>query len=264
MSESAPRGPGDAAPPLVRLDLDDDPEHGVAVITLDDAGHRNALSHALSTALADAVATAETAGVGAIVLTAEPPVFCAGGSLDDLLTPKVPLRETYAGFLALAAASIPTIAAVDGPTIGAGVNLPLACDIVLCSPAARFDPRFLDVGIAPGGGHFWRLVRRVGSQGAAAMTLCGDALDGRDAALAGLAWRCAESEDLLPTALAMARQAAARPRDLVRRSKVMLRETVELATAGEAFEAELELQEWSMYQPAFAERLQQIRDRTRR
>ena len=53
----------------------------------------------------------------------------------------------YAGFLALARAPVLTVAAVDGATIGAGVNLPLACDVVFASPTARFDPRFLDLGL---------------------------------------------------------------------------------------------------------------------
>ena len=99
------------------------------------------------------------------MLTAEPPVFCAGGSLDALLSRDVPLAACYAGFLALADAPVPTIAAVASPAIGAGVNLPLACDVILAAPGARFDPRWLDVGIHPGGGHLWRLAQRIGAAG---------------------------------------------------------------------------------------------------
>ena len=247
-------------PVLVRCEIDE----GVAVLTLDDPAHRNALGLDLTRALAAAVDMAEAADVGAIVLAAEPPVFCAGGSLDDLLAPRAPLRETYAGYLALAGASVLTIAAVDGPAIGAGVNLPLACDVVLCSPAARFDPRFLDVGIAPGGGHLWRLARRVGRQGAAVMVLGGDALDGPTAERAGLAWRCIPTAELLPAAIAMARRAADRPRDLARRTKAMLGQTVELGDPADAFDAELELQDWSMQQQEFKDRVEAIRRRTQR
>jgi enoyl-CoA hydratase len=244
--------------PLVRTDIDD----GVAVITLDDPGRRNALGYGLSSALANAVHEAEAAAVGAIVLTATPPVFCAGGSLDDLLEPKVALRETYVGYLAVARAAVPTIAAVNGPCVGAGVNLPLACDVVLCSAAARFDPRFLDVGIAPGGGHLWRLARRVGRQGAAAMTLCGDVLDGPEAERVGLAWRCVEEDALLDAAMGLARRAAERPRVLMTKTKAMLAQTVDLTTVDEAFEAELGLQDWSMHQPEFTERVEALRART--
>src|SRR5262245_6705778 len=86
-----------ASPPLVRLEIDD---QGVAGVTLDDADHRNALSRAMSDELAAAVETALGADVGAIVLTANPPVFCAGGALEDLERPDLDLRAAYAGFLA--------------------------------------------------------------------------------------------------------------------------------------------------------------------
>jgi enoyl-CoA hydratase len=137
-------------------------EDGVAVLTLADPAKRNALSHRLSADLAAAAREVLDGGARAIVLGAESPVFCSGGSLDDLLARERPLSETYEGFLALAQAPVPTIAAVAGPAIGAGVNLPLACDVVIAGESARFDPRFLDIGIHPGGGHLWRLAQRVG------------------------------------------------------------------------------------------------------
>jgi enoyl-CoA hydratase/carnithine racemase len=65
---------------------------------------------------------------------------------------------------ALADAPVPTLAVVDGPAIGAGVNFALACDVVITTPRAIFDPRFIDVGMHPGGGHLWRLQHRVGPQ----------------------------------------------------------------------------------------------------
>src|ERR1700734_3524553 len=153
------------APALVRAFVED----GVGHVRLDDPRHRNALSKPLSDQLASAVAQVLADGAAAIVLTAEPPVFCAGGSLESLLRREVPLGDTYAGHRALIEAPVPTIAAVAGAAVGAGVNLPLACDVVIAAESASFDPRFLDVGIHPGGGHLWRLVQRVGVQGAAAL-----------------------------------------------------------------------------------------------
>jgi enoyl-CoA hydratase len=238
-------------------------EDGVAVLTLDDPGHRNALSHSMSVALAAAVDTALDAGARAIVLAATPPVFCAGGSLDDLIAPNVPLREMYTGFLRLADAPVPTIAAVGAPAIGAGVNLPLACDVVVTSPSAVFDPRFLDVGIHPGGGHLWRLGQRVGSQGAAAMVLFGDRLDGREAQARGLAWRCVPDEELLGTAVGLARNAARRDPELVQRTKSSLRASAAVVDAPDAIEIEFAAQEWSMSRPGFAERVTGLRERIR-
>jgi enoyl-CoA hydratase len=167
----------------------------------------------------------------------------------------------YAGLERLAAAPVPTIAAVGGPVLGAGVNLPLACDIVIAAEDARFDPRFLDAGIHPGGGHLWRLARRVGAQGAAAMVLCGDALTGPEAVRHGLAWRCVAGDELEPAALRLARRAAGRPAALVRRTKRSLRDSLALDGAEQAAELELRAQQWSVEQPEFLESVQRIRRR---
>jgi enoyl-CoA hydratase len=245
---------------VVRTEIDD---AGVAVLTLDDADHRNALSRLMSDALADAVDGALARDAGAIVLTAVPPVFCAGGALDDLERPDLDLRAAYAGFLRLAAAPVPTIAVVAGPAIGAGVNLPLACDVVLATPDARFDPRFLDVGIHPGGGHLWRLRDRIGRQGAAALVLCGDVLTGEEAVGAGLAWRCLPTDEVLPFALGLAGRAAKRSRALVARTKATL-DLVADATETNAIEIELAAQQWSVEQPAFADALARVRARMSR
>lgn len=236
---------------------------GFAVLTLNDPAHRNALSYEMSRALADGVGTALAAGAGALVLTAAPPVFCAGGSLDDLIEPRVPLAETYAGMLALAQAPVPTIAAVGGAAIGAGVNLPLACDVILASGSASFDPRFLDVGIHPGGGHLWRLAQRAGGQGAAALVLCGDRLSGEEASRCGLAWRCVPDDELLERARVLARRAAGRQRDLVVRTKETLRATGAITDVGEAVALELAAQRWSVDRPGFADHVRAVRDRLR-
>jgi enoyl-CoA hydratase len=235
-------------------------DDGVGRLRLSDPQHRNALSKRLSDDLAAAVDSAVNGGALALVLTADPPVFCAGGSLDSLLDRKEPLRDMYAGMMRLAGSPVPTIAAVGGPALGAGVNLPLACDVVIASPSARFDPRFLDAGIHPGGGHLWRLTQRVGSQGAAALVLCGDVLTGTEAADHGLAWRCVDDADLEATALRLARRAAGRLGPLVRRTKESLRRSALLADPAEAAELELQAQQWSVEQPGFAESVQRIKE----
>jgi enoyl-CoA hydratase len=243
----------------IRVSADD----GVAVITLADPGRRNALSRQLSDELAATVRDAVAGGARALVLEAEPPVFCAGGSLDDLLRRDQPLAEAYAGFLALAQAPVPTVAAVVGAAIGAGVNLPLACDVVIAGESARFDPRFLDVGIHPGGAHLWRLAQRVGPQGAAALVLCGDTLTGPEAVTHGLAWRCVPDEEVPAVALRLARRAADRSPALVRRTKETLRETTGYAGADQAATVELAAQQWSVEQPHFLEKVTALREQIR-
>lgn len=243
---------------LVRRSVSDS---GVGLIRLADPDHRNALSKEFSDELAASVQWVLAQQARAIVLSAEPPVFSAGGSLDGLTNREFPLSALYAGFLAVADAPVPTIAAVDGPAVGAGVNLALACDVVLVSPRARFDPRFLDLAIHPGGGHLWRLARRIGVQGVSALVLCGDVLTGAEAVEHGLAWRCVPADELDGLALRFAERAAARPAELLRRTKASITASVELTRAEDAVALELEAQQWSVEQPEFAEAVRAVRER---
>jgi enoyl-CoA hydratase len=234
---------------------------GVAVLRLNDPGRRNALSLELSRALALAVRAAVSGGAGVIVLTAAPPVFSAGGDIDVLTRTPVPLDELYEGFLALGDAPVPTLAVVDGLAVGAGVNFALACDVVLATPRAVFDPRFIDVGMHPGGGHLWRLERRVGRQAAAAMVLFGEALTGEEAVSRGFAWKCLPSDQVHEAAMALAARAAARDRALVLRTKATMRAGDSMKSAAEAVVVEREAQKWALSRPEFRDRIAGIRRR---
>ena len=240
-------------------------EGGVATVTLDDPGRRNALSAGM---VGEIVATFDAlegdAGVGAVVVTGTPPAFCAGADLSHL--GQAPsgegLGSVYEGFLRVARSALPTVAAVNGAAVGAGVNLALACDLRLAGRSARFDTRFLQLGLHPGGGHTWMLTRIVGPQTAAAMVLFGEVLDGQGAERCGLAWRCVDDDELLDEARALAGRAASAPRALARRVKQTLAAVAGVQSSEEAVALELEAQLWSMSQPDFAERLAALRART--
>ncbi|RJQ68871.1 enoyl-CoA hydratase [Pseudonocardiaceae bacterium YIM PH 21723] len=229
----------------------------VAVITIDRPQQRNALSFEISEALAAAVADAEhNPEIGAIVISGEPPAFCAGADLHLLSDSKEEgLRRIYAGFLAVAYSTLPTVAAVDGAAVGAGLNLALACDVRLASPRARFDARFLQLGIAPGGGMTWMLHRAVGPQVAKAMALFGEVLDADEAERLGLTLRTVPGDrvDLLKAAIDLAAKAAGAPRELVITSKQTMHTTSNLPTHPQAVETELTPQLASMESPEFAE-----------
>src|SRR5439155_1051400 len=83
------------------------------------------------------------------------------------------------GFLRFHRCTLPTVAAVNGPAVGAGLNLALACDIRVASPAARFDCRFARIGLHPGGGHTRLLTEAARPQAAAAMVLAGESPGGQ-------------------------------------------------------------------------------------
>lgn len=241
---------------------------GVAVLTLNVPDRRNSLTLPISARLAELVAECEADGnVSALVVTGTPPAFCAGADLTALGEAREEgLRAIYAGFLAVARCSLPTIAAVGGAAVGAGLNLALAADVRLVGPRARFDARFLQLGIHPGGGMTWMLQRLVGPQTAVAMTLFGEILDGAAAVRAGLALRAVDGdhEALVDAAVELAGPAAAAPRDLLLSTRRTLRTTAAYDHHDDAIETELVAQLASMETPAFAELLAAMRARISR
>lgn len=243
--------PDDTVARGVRTDLHD----RVALITVSDPERRNAMAIDLSEQLVEQVRAAEgDPGVGAVVVTGASPGFCAGANLDELGASKeAGLRRVYAGFMAVANCTLPTIAAVNGAAVGAGMNLALACDVRLAGPKARFDSRFLDLGLHPGGGYTWMTQRILGPQGAAAATLFIDVLDAKEAERVGLVWRAVE--DPVAAAIEMAARAAAAPRDLAITTKRTLRVSANLDSQADALEVEIRAQVASLDSPAFAERL---------
>lgn len=236
---------------------------GVATVTLSDPDRRNSLRLELVEEMCDAFDTFEADdAVGAVVVTGAPPAFCAGADLSHLGASREDgLRRIYEGFLRVGRCPLPTIAAVNGAAVGAGMNLALVCDVRVAAERARFDTRFLQLGIHPGGGHTWMLQRIVGPQSAAAMVLLGEVIDGREAERIGLVWRCVADDDLAATAQALGVRAAAAPRELVRRTKATMADVTRLTMHDDAVERELVPQVWSMDQPEFADRLAALQQR---
>ncbi|MEO6997426.1 MAG: enoyl-CoA hydratase-related protein [Terracoccus sp.] len=229
---------------------------GVALITLDAPERRNALSVEMSRELIDAAHTAESdAAVGAVVVTGGAH-FCAGAVRSVLAeTGRDPvadeayrnLETVYAAFTTIGGIGVPTIAAVRGAAVGAGLNLALATDLRLVSRTARLLPGFAQIGIHPGGGHFTLLNRVAGREAAAAMGLFGDEVDGERAVALGLAWAAHDDAEVEPRALALAARVAADPA-LARRTVASFRR--ETASGGVAWDVAVEVerapQMWSL------------------
>jgi len=236
---------------------------GVATITLDDPDRRNALNAEMVDEIIAAFETIESDdAVGAAVVTGRAPAFCAGADLGHLgSSRRQGLRHIYEGFLRVGRSPLPTVAAVNGAAVGAGMNLALVCDVRLASFSARFDTRFLQLGIHPGGGHTWMLQHAIGPAAARAMVLFGEVLTGPEAETAGLVWRCVDDAELVADARALAARAAAAPHELVRRTKATLDDMASVDTHEAAVDRELETQLWSMDQPEFAERLAALQAR---
>ncbi len=238
----------------------------VALITVNDPDHRNAVTDEISAGLREAVHQLEDdRDVHAIVVTGAGKAFCAGADLSALGTAAAEgLRRLYDGFVAVADCVLPTIAAVNGPAVGAGLNLALACDVRIAGPSARFDPRFQKLGLHPGGGMTWMLQRAIGPEVARAALLFGMGFDADEAVRHGLA--LAVSEDPVRAAVALAAGPASAPRELVIATKATMRATISPGAVDShhhafSIDAELGPQAASIRSPEFAERLSAARRR---
>ena len=169
---------------------------GVRTITLNAPERLNALDRPLLDELRDAVRqVAGDAEARALVVTGAGRGFCAGADLDGLFGDRTRptgvlrqvLLDVYASFLPLRELAIPTISAVHGPAVGAGLNIALACDVIVAGPEAKFGPTFTSIGLHPGGGCTWMLTQRIGAGNAAAVLYAGDLVDAATALRLGLA-----------------------------------------------------------------------------
>lgn len=229
---------------------------GVATLTLDAPERRNALSVEMSRELIDAAATADAdPDVGALVVTGGAH-FCAGAvrsvladtGLDPVEDSAYTNLETvYRAFTSIGSVGIPTIAAVRGAAVGAGLNLALATDLRIVSRTARLLPGFAQIGIHPGGGHFTLLNRVAGREAAAALGLFGEEVDGDRAVALGLAWSAHDDAEVLGAAHAMAARVARDPA-LARRTVTSFRR--ETAPGGVPWDVAVEVerapQMWSL------------------
>jgi enoyl-CoA hydratase len=239
-------------------------ENHVALITVNDPDRRNALTDETSALLRAAVERAEAdPEVHAVVITGAGKAFCAGADLSALGSAgsgeaESGLRRIYDGFMALGNCRLPTIAAVNGAAVGAGLNLALAADVRIAGPGALFDARFQKLGLHPGGGATWMLQRAVGPQVARAALLFGMRFDAESAVRHGLALSVAD--DPVAAALELAAGPAAAPREVVLTTKATMRATSSPGSVDNehhelAMRTELGPQVHSIQSPEFASRL---------
>ncbi|WP_068398186.1 enoyl-CoA hydratase-related protein [Kribbia dieselivorans] len=229
---------------------------GVATITLSAPERRNALSVEMSVELIEAARTAEAdPEVGAVVVTGGAH-FCAGAvrsvladtGLDPVQDEAYRNLETvYGAFTTIGQIGLPTIAAVRGAAVGAGLNLVMATDVRIVSRTARLLPGFAQIGLHPGGGHFTLLNRSAGREAAAAMGLFGDEISGERAVELGMAWAAHDDAQVEEAAHTMAARVAKDPALARRLVASFRRETVPGGMPWEvAVELERSPQMWSL------------------
>ena len=209
----------------------------VLIATMNQPETRNALTGNTAVdefvALCDQVRT--DTSVKVMILTGAGPIFSSGGNVKDMkrffedsLTPDM-IREEYRQGIqripnALYQLDVPVICAVNGPAIGAGLDLTCMCDIRIASESATFAESFVRVGIVPGDGGAWLLPRAVGMAKASEMAFTGEAINAQEALAFGLVSRVVAADQLLPEAKKLAAKIAANPVAVMRMTKRLLRE----------------------------------------
>jgi enoyl-CoA hydratase len=221
----------------------------VAILTLEAPDTRNALTSAMGielTLLCERVNADET--VGAVVVRGSGGTFCSGANTSAWgLSRTDPAGEEgfaltsqiYSGFVSVMNLRVPTVAAVRGAAVGAGLNLALATDLRVIAEDARLLAGFLKIGVHPGGGFFSLISRASSWQTAAALGIFGQSISGARAVELGLAWEAVPDAEVESRALELARMASSDAM-LTRRAKASM--TLELGPPAISLSAALEVE----------------------
>ena len=212
-------------------------EGAIVTLTMNQPETRNALTgnNAVQEFVDACDAIRLDTTIRCVIVTGAGPVFCSGGNVKDMqrffnqdIKPDL-IREEYRNGIqrlpkALYNLDVPVIAAINGPAIGAGLDLTCMCDIRIASDKATFAESFVKVGIVPGDGGAWLLPRAVGMSKASEMAFTGEALNAQEALACGLVSRVVAPDALMDEALKLARKITANPGAVLRMTKRLLRE----------------------------------------
>ncbi len=202
---------------------------GIGVVTLADPATLNAAGLDLVAELGDAFkAMAADASVRCVILTGEGRGFCSGANLSgrsggvggDTPDPEGPdagaaLESVYNPFMSvLRNFPVPIVTAVNGVAAGVGCSLALMGDIIVAADSAYFMQAFRRIGLVPDGGSTYLLPRLIGKARAMEMALLGDRVPARTAVDWGLINRCVPDDQLMATAMELAKALSTGPKSL--------------------------------------------------
>lgn len=200
-------------------------EAGICTLRMNRPDKKNALTHAMYAAMADALMAAEADdSVRVVVITGTGDCFTAGNDLHDFLSIDNLDDTPAARFLrVLAGAAKPLVAAVNGTAIGIGSTMLLHCDLVVAAQGARLQFPFINLALVPEAASSLLLPRLVGHQRAAELLLLGDAFDADTALGLGLVNRVVKAADVMAMALQLAGALADKPATALRQTKALLK-----------------------------------------
>lgn len=191
------------------------PGDHIAIVRLNRPEVRNALNIELRAALADAFRDlSDDDDIRAIVLTGNEAAFAAGADLNEFVDAdaiEIMKRRTERYWAAVADTPQPVIAAIEGMALGGGLELAMACDILIAGKSAKLGQPEVRVGIMCGAGGTQRLTRAVGKHQAMKICLTGKPVSAKEALSMGLLSEVVDDGKALESAVAMAKDIAKLP-----------------------------------------------------
>ena len=187
--------------------------HGaVGLIKLNRPQALNALNSTVLSELKQAFAAFhQDDAIGAIVLTGSEKAFAAGADIKEMQSldfVDAYKNDFFSGWVDIANARKPVIAAVSGFALGGGCEVAMMCDFIIASETAKFGQPEITLGVIPGMGGSQRLTRAVGKAKAMDLILTGRMMDAAEAERSGLVARVVPADKLLDEALAAAAKIA--------------------------------------------------------
>lgn len=228
-------------------------QDGIVTVTLNHPETLNAMTEEMGDEIVDLVAAVNRdRDARVLILTGAGRAFSAGGAKGTLASKargggkSEPPKVFYQRYLALRKLEIPTIAAINGPAVGAGVCIALACDMRIVAANAKVGLNFVRLGIHPGMAGTYTTPRLVGMAKACEMIFTGKLYSGEEAFAFGLANRVVPTEHVMEEALALARDICASAPIAVRLAKKALyRNDADLLDAAIEIESEYQAHTWT-------------------
>lgn len=195
-------------------------QNKISILTLNQPDKLNAMDDAMATSFREAISYLKTdRNTAVLIVTGEGKAFSAGGNLQKMSemakTPPIAnskaTMEFYKCFLCIRDLDVPTIAAINGPAVGAGACLPLACDMRLASTKSKIGFTFAKIGLNPGMGAEYFLSRLIGTARTFELLMTGNIISAEEACAMGLVNHVVEPEELMERAMDLAGQIVRMP-----------------------------------------------------
>jgi len=207
-------------------------EGSVGKITLNKPATLNSFNREMAKQMQSALdVCASDKNIRAVYITGEGRAFCSGQDLSEAISPGANIaeivRETYNPIIRkIRNIEKPVVCAVNGPAVGAGASIALACDVVIAASSASFTQAFSKIGLIPDSGGTFFLPRLIGFGKASALMMLGDKISAADAEKMGMIYKVIDEAKFLEESFAIAKTLSEMPTKGIGLTKRLLNQSM--------------------------------------